>query len=384
MESRSRGETPNVGKRGAQHRFLALVAFLIAGFVLQACAIGETSSEAPEESASAPDSVGASTEANETPEATEEPSEPLPPLKVAIGSPSVFYGQAYLADTLGYYDELGIEVEIVVAGANQLTMLVAEQVDLMMAGMGGALVAVDDGMETKVIYGFLGNGGAGMLVGAEGITDPSQLTRVGTLQVGGSPYGYASFYKASLGLDYDIVNFGDNGLVNAALSSGSIDGAVSSYQALLPLLNEGSLNILIDPRDAEVRREIIGADIPEAGVVGLEDTLEEKRESVTRFLQALDMVREFYESSTPAEIAEALRQSPDLETNTVEQLEQAYIASETSLVPAGGYISESDWEAALRIYSYWGLAVDVADPAFTHSERIDMSFYEAGIGDPAQ
>jgi NitT/TauT family transport system substrate-binding protein len=365
-------------RKGVHVRFFVIT--LLAALVLQGCAAGQSPAATSVQSSEAP----AETSAESTAGATSTPSGPLAPLKVAVGSPSVFYGQAYLAQSLGYFDELGLEVEIVVAGSNQLTMLVAEQVDLMMAGMGGALLPVEEGKDTKVIYGFLGNGGAGMLVGTEGITDPSELTRVGTLQVGGSPYGYASFYKDSLGLDYEIVNFADNGLVNAALSSGSVDGAVSSYQALLPLIDEGTIDILIDPRDPDVRAEIIGADIPEAGVAGLAETLEAKRASVVQFIKAFGMVRDFYESSTPAEIAAALHESPDLQTNTVEQLEAQYNASEASLVPAEGYITESDWEAALNIYGYWGLDADLTQPEFEYSDRVDMSFYEEGIGEPSR
>lgn len=214
------------------------------------------------------------------PGATATPRAAVAPLKIAINAASATYAHLYVAQSEGYYADAGVDVTITPVGVNALNLLVANQVDIIVFGIGSALLTIKDGRETSILYGTLGNGVAGVMVGKKGIDDPTKIKRLGTRSIAQSSYGYAAYYKQRLGLTYDIVPFSDSNVMGAALTSGQVDGAVSTYLALSPVIARGDAVVLIDTRDAATRKKHIGEDFPESGIVGLKAPLDAKRRRI--------------------------------------------------------------------------------------------------------
>lgn len=341
--------------------------------LLEACG-GAPSANASATAASGTATAGAATAA---------PSAPVAPLKVAINAASATYAHLYVAQSEHFFADAGVDVTITPAGVNSLNLLVANQVDAIVFGVGSALVTVKDGRDTSILYGTLGNGVAGVLVAKKGIDDPAKIKRLGTGSVAQSSYGYAAYYKQRLGLTYDIVPFSDNNVLNAALTSGQVDGAVNTYLALAPVIAKGDATVLIDTRDAATRKKHIGADFPESGIVGLKPALAAKRESVTRFLKGVGTAAQFLSAKRPEEIAASLRKASDLQSLTLDALTSQVTNTQSSYSPNAGYISEDVWKFALSEYQFWGMGIDLTRPEYSYQSRVDMSYYEAGIGKPA-
>lgn len=362
-----------IGRR----RLLRLVAVGVGISLLEACGAPAAPSSSPATAAAgaigsvAPSAGGAAAA-----------SGPVPPLKVAINAPSATYAHLYVAQSERFFGDAGVDVTITPAGVNSLNLLVANQVDLIVFGVGSALLTVKDGRESSILYGTLGNGVAGVMVGKKGVDDPAKIKRMGAGSIAQSSYGYAAYYKQRLGLSYDIVPFSDNNVMAAALTSGQIDGAVNTYLSFAPTIARGDAVVLIDTRDAATRKKYIGEDFPESGIVGLKPALAAKRESVTRFVRGVGMAQKFLASKSAQEVATSLRKAADLQSLTLDALTSQVTNTQPSYSPSSGYISEELWRFALSQYQYWGMAIDLTRPEYGYKERVDMSYYEAGIGKP--
>ena len=334
--------------RRTKRRAIGISAMLLAAAALAACSSG-----APSAGTSA--SVGVQS------------------LRIGINSPGPVYAQAYLAAQEGYDKKEGVNVTIVNAGSNALNLLVANQVDLIIVGVGSALLPVKDGKSTSFIYATLGNGVTGMIAGRKGITSLSQIKRMGTGGIGTSTYGYASYYKQKLGLNYDIVPFQDNASMSASLVGGSIDGAVNSASVLLPLVNQG-VKILVDPRDPAVRAKYIAGSFPESGVIASDTS--KNTIAIQRFMDAMKLSQQYLASHSAKQIAAELHKVPDLQSIATDSLVTQVEATLPSYAPNKGEVTKSIWNLALSQYAFWGLGLDLTDARYSFKERVDMSFYD--------
>lgn len=309
---------------------------------------------------------------------------PVPPLTIAVFAINAAFAHVYVAEAEGYFQQSGVTVNVIDGtAANTLNLVVAGQADLGMIGAGTALLPVSQGKETSIVYAHIGNANGGVVVTRKGITSMSQIKRMAATTPGTSSYGYANFYKINQHLNYDIVPFQDVQTMRAALASGQVDGACNSYVQFQDLIANGQVNVLIDTRDPAVRKQYVGPDYPEAAIFGMTDNLNSKKQSMIRFLHAIGLADKFIDSHTPDQIAASLRKVAAFQTVTLSALTAQVVNSVPYYAPNHGYISASVWAFAMSQYKLWGLQVDPSNSEYSYQRRVNMSFYDAGIGKPS-
>jgi hypothetical protein len=113
----------------------------------------------------------------------------------------------------------------------------------------------------------------------------------------------------------------------------------------------------------------------------MDTRLQENREAIERFIQALREAEALIEQMTTQELAELTASYSDVFGGVpVEDLELAYQLIQP-IVPTGedaGRISETDWQAAIETLSFWeqpGASPD--DPRLQYDQMIDNSYFDA-------
>ena len=356
--------------------------FLVAVIATACGGSTATSTAAP----SAATASSASTSAAATSSAAPATLAPAAPLSIAVISLTAGNAVVYIAQAEGFFQKAGVEVKITDnAGAtNVLNLTVAGTVDLGMGGITAPLLVVPDGKQTTILYQYQGNGAGGFMLGRKDITDISQVKRVGAGTPGSSVFGYCNWYKQSLKASFECVPMADGPTRRAALLANQIEAELDVYPALQDLIDNGQGNILIDTRDAAVRKKYIGTDFGETAIWGLTANIAAKKESVTRFMKALGMAMDFIDKSSDQAVAQSLRKNQIFQSMTEDTLTKAEKAYRQFNYPNHGYITSEAWTFALQQYAGWGLgaAFDPKADAFSYAKRVDMSYYEAGIGKP--
>ena len=154
----------------------------------------------------------------------------------------------YLAETLGYAKQEGLDYSVKTVFANSLNLVVAGEGDFSVIGISSALVPVREGKETSIVYAISSGLATGFMVASQKVKTVADCTRVSTSRAGSAVFSSAMAYKTSGGGMFTILELGDaNQIVPSVLSGGS-DCAVSAMAVLQPGLEQG-LHLLIDPRN---------------------------------------------------------------------------------------------------------------------------------------
>lgn len=298
-------------------------------------------------------------------------------LSVVTGGASANQMVPYLAETLGYAEEEGLNLSVKSVDANVLNIIVSGQADVGEIGSGTALVPVKDGKDTAIIYA-LGSGSAtGFMAAIDGIDSPDQCTNVATHKAGSSAYSSAASYNEALDAGWAIQEYGTPTDVVASVLSGRNDCAVSSLGILTPGLSEG-LHLIIDP-DKDPGSVPPGSVQGALGVGlwGMKENLDSKRDAVVKLVKATNRVKEYLASTDPHKVAEALVKHSDFETNDVDRL-AANIAAETGLLfPDDGAILADNWPTTLRFYGWGNADIDPDDELWAFERRVDTSYFDA-------
>jgi ABC-type nitrate/sulfonate/bicarbonate transport system substrate-binding protein len=322
---------------------------------------------------------------------------PRDQLSINISTLDPAFAPLYLAQTMGAFARVNLDVKIVVAGsATQLPLLVSGGTDIAMLNAAAVLGARLKGADLTMIHNFATNSGGAYLVAAKpGIKTIKDCTRTGTLAVLSTVYNNTVRYKKDSGASYSIVLFSDYGTLTAALLSGNVDCAVESFAAILTSINSGSVHLIVDPRvPSTVPGYKAGAPSPYASnlgatIVGVQSHLKENRSKIVRFLRALQSIIPVLRTSSNARIAGLLKQSSDFDLLSRDSISQAFAAyrsspywlPETPTKPAG-YLPSSVFEDSLAYFKDGGLTGDLSSPVVSYANSVDMSYYKEAVVTP--
>ena len=312
---------------------------------------------------------------------------PVAPLTVAVISLTAGNAVTYVAQGEGFFEKAGVKVNFLdnVGATNLLNLTVSGQADLGQGGMPAPLLVVPDGKKTSILFAYQGNGAGGFMVGGKGITSLSQVKKVGGGAPGSSVFGYCNWYKLSLKATFDCVPMADGPTRKAALASGQVDAILDVYPQLIDMVAQNQVNVLIDTRDAAVRKQYIGADFGETAIWGMTDNLTSKKESVTRFMKAIGESVKFMDTQDEVKVATAIKKNKIFDNLSMDNITAQVKAYRQYNHPNSGYITEAVWKFGLQQYANWGLgaAFSPDKPEFQWAQRVDMSYYDNGIGKPA-
>ncbi|MBQ9933698.1 MAG: ABC transporter substrate-binding protein [Ruminiclostridium sp.] len=340
-------------------KYLALLLALV--MVLGLCACGGTAEEpAPEE---------------------ETQTETVELEKIVFTEPVRGYHWApvYLAQTLGYFAEEGLEAEFQsITGTPPHAALFSGDAQYTLVGIETALMCAEGGQGVKVLASTSQKYPYSLIGATEDYTTLESLKDgivAGGVNTAGGPYSFAMACVNHAGLtpevDVSVITMASVGYA-AAIDAGELQAAVSTNPWSEKNLLDLGGQVIVDGTDDAAIEEIIGSSSYELFVMMASDAyIAENGETVQKVVNAVAKAMQWMENATPEEIAENLL--PLFEGAQEELLYDANYDKERSITSYTGYHTESGYQAAINLTKLaGGITKDI--PA---EEIYDDSFLDA-------
>lgn len=303
-----------------------------------------------------------------------------PTITVAQAAKEINFGAAYIAQTLGFYKDAGVNVKLLdETGANTTTLVASGQAQLGELGPGAPLLMTKQGKPTTILYQQADAAAAAYLVAGPQTKsiDDIRGKRLGTFSVGSGTYAFAVRYNRDLGLKANLVPFQNPSAMVAGLAAKQVAAGTGAYTNYADQIKAGKLHLLIDPNVPAQRAKYVGDPYPAGVTFGLVDTVKKNRKAVVGYLEGRQRAVEWMNSHTPDEVSAQLRKSPNYKEFSADALKVSIERGLVFAYPSKGEIDEKTWEYALTQYATWGLdGFDATDPQYAYAKRVDMSYLD--------
>lgn len=242
---------------------------------------------------------------------------------------SVFYAPQYVAIKLGFFEEEGIDLELINSqGADKvMTAVLSNQVDIGFAGPEAAIYVYNEGKEDYAqVFAQVTQKDGSFLVSREKLNNFKWTDLKGKHVLpgrkGGVPYMTLQYVIEQHGLDIDTdLNF-DNSIsydtMNSAFAAGTGDFVTIFEPTATVFENEGKGYIV-----ASIGED--SGEIPFTAYFANKSFIEENPELIQKFVNALYKGQQWVSTHTPTEIAEVLTDSfPEVDLNVLETVVNRY------------------------------------------------------------
>ena len=304
-----------------------------------------------------------------------------PTLSVTTFGEFVTAADMYVAETKGFFDKVGVDVEIKNLGTGAVTSVAGGQDDLVTVTSIASFPVADQGRETSIIYQTQEGLGADILVSADSqIKDIMDLSgkKLGTLPPGTGFYGAASLYA-----DYVESKGGTRpklvlvkGADASVLASGIVDAVMSVPDNSLPYIKSGKARYLVNGATSPIAKSIAPENIVGPTNWGISSNLEKKRDAVVRYVAAMRMADEWMAKASDEEIAQELHALPGFSQSSIEDLVERVKVTRPYFTSTAGNISKETWDAALQSWVSWEIpGFDAESDKYSYDSRVDMSYW---------
>jgi ABC-type nitrate/sulfonate/bicarbonate transport system substrate-binding protein len=235
-----------------------------------------------------------------------------PHLRIGYGTTAGAAAPLWVAKDKGYFDEVGVNVEIVyVAGYTSIQGMLAGELQGAYGGCAEVMTARKAGSDL-VIIGTSANSNLYTIVSRREITEPKQLIgkRVAISRLGDTSHLSTQFALKQAGIDPQSVTYvqvGSTPARLAALQSGTVDAALQAAQNV-SIAKQLGLNILINLFDRRIPYCTSGVGVSKA-------YLESNAKTLESFMRALGkgiaFVREANANDVKAIMAKYMRMNPE-------------------------------------------------------------------------
>lgn len=247
---------------------------------------------------------------------------------------SIFYAPQYVAMELGYFEEEGINLELVTGfGADKtMTALLSGEADIGFMGSEASIYAYAEGAtDYPVNFAQLTQRAGNFLVAREDLSDFKWEDLKGTTvlggRAGGMPQMVFEYILKENGIDpkkdLTIIQNIDFGLTAAAFSGGKGDFTVE--------FEPGATNLTLEEKGYVVAS--LGVDsgyVPYTAYCAKQSYLDDNKEIIAGFMRALKKGVEYVETHTPEEIAKIIApQFPDNDEATIAIIIKRYQDQDT-------------------------------------------------------
>lgn len=293
---------------------------------------------------------------------------------------SVFYAPLYVAVSLGYFEEEGIELEIVTGGGsdNSMTALLAGEAEFALMGPETGVYVINEGKnEHPMIIGQLTKRDGSYLLSREDIDNFSwEMLRGRSViagRVGGMPYMTFMYILNKQGLipgeDVEVISNIQFNLMGGAFEGGTGDFVTLFEPTATQFENNGSGYIV-----ANIGLE--SGEVPYTTFMTMPQTIEDDPELVTAFMRAIYRAQIWVADASDNEIAEAMLPFfPDSDIPTLEIVANSY--RETDSWMQTPVMTQDSFDRLLEIIEFNGeLEKDV-----DFNQLIDNSFAASVIAD---
>lgn len=291
---------------------------------------------------------------------------------------SVFYAPLYVADSLGYFEKEGLDIEIVTGGGSDasMTALLAGEADFALMGPETGVYVVNEGKEDHpVIIGQLTKRDGSFLLGRDPVDEFSwDMLRGKSViggRVGGMPYMTLMYVLGKNGLvpgeDVEVINNIQFNLMGGAFRGGTGDYVTLFEPTATQFQNNGYGCIV-----ANIGLE--SGEVPYTAFMTSQKTVKEDPELVMKFLRAIVKAQKWVDSASDSDIAKAMQPYfPDSDLPTLEIVAKSY--RETDSWMKTPVMTEEAFSRLLDIIEYNGQLKSRVDFA----ELVDNSFAEKAV-----
>ena len=247
---------------------------------------------------------------------------------------SVFYAPLYVAVSNGYFEEEGMEVEIVTGGGSDksMTALLANEADVALMGPETGVYVVNQGQtEHPIIIAQLTKRDGSFLLGREAEPDFTWESLRGKSVIGGRPGGmpYMTLlyvlrqHGLEPGQDVEVINNVQFNLMGGAFEGGTGDYVTLFEPTASQFQAQGKGHIV-----ANIGLE--SGEVPYTTFMVRPETIQEEPDFVSAFVRVIYRAQQWVQSATDAQIAEAMQPFfPDTDLATLEAVAKSYRATDS-------------------------------------------------------
>ena len=291
---------------------------------------------------------------------------------------SVFYAPLYVAASQGFFEDEGLDIEIVTGGSSDasMTALLAGEADFALMGPETGVYVINEGKtEHPVIIGQLTKRDGSFLLGREPVDNFSwDMLRGKSViggRVGGMPYMTLMYVLNKHGLtpgeDVDVINNIQFNLMGGAFTSGAGDFVTLFEPTATQFQNEGAGYIA-----ANIGLE--SGEVPYTTFMTSPDTVKNDPELIMKFIRAIAKAQDWVRTASDNEIAKAMQPYfPDTAVETLEIVAKSY--RETDSWMQTPVMTEEAFERLLDIIDFNGQLTERVD----FKELVDNSFAEKAL-----
>ncbi|MBR2223575.1 MAG: ABC transporter substrate-binding protein [Christensenellaceae bacterium] len=254
--------------------------------------------------------------------------EGLKKITVSEVAHSVFYAPQYIAMELGYFEEEGLEIELINGGGadNVMTAILSGEAEIGLAGPEAAIYVLNEGKENhSVIFAQLTKRDGSFLVGREDKEFSWDMLRGSTIiggRKGGVPEMTLEYVLKQNGLipgkDVTIDTSIDFNLMAGAFTSGTGDYVTLFEPTAVSVEEEGQGYVL-----TSIGQE--SGEIPYTAYFASKEFIAENEDIIEKFTRAIAKGQLWVQEHTPLEIAELmLPYFADSELAVLEQVAASY------------------------------------------------------------
>lgn len=286
------------------------------------------------------------------------------------------WAPAYLAQTLGYFEEEGLTAEFqTVTGGSPHSAIFSGDADFTLAGIEMALTAAEAGQGCKIVlsttqkYPY-------QLIGANENYSTIESLRGGVIAGGqgatSAPQAFARACLQSAGMtaneDASVITMASPAYA-AAIQSGEIQAAIGVNPWCSKQLVDNGGVVIVDGTDDAVIEQMIGSASYELfAIITSDATIEKDPEMVQKAVNAMYKALKWMETATPEEIAEQML--PLFEGAEEELLYDAQYDKEHEMANYTGLHTETGFAAGLAMSKLSGAITQ----EFDESQIYDESF----------
>lgn len=242
---------------------------------------------------------------------------------------SVFYAPQYVAINLGYFEDEGIEIELINGGGadNVMTAVLSNQIDIGFAGPEAAIYVYNEGAEDYAeVFAQLTKRDGSMLVAREKINnftwDMLKGKHILPGRTGGVPYMTFEYVLKNNGINPKTDLNMDTSISFNAMTSAFVAGTgdfVTVFEptaSSLELNNQGYIVTAVGAHTDE---------IPYTSYFAKKSYIEKNPELITHFVNAVSKGLGYVNSHTAKEIADVIVSSfPDADVEIIEKAIENY------------------------------------------------------------
>lgn len=276
----------------------------------------------------------------------------------------------------GYFEDEGLDVEIVTSGA-AVAALVSGQADVLGGSLQQGYGPINEGQDLKLLGLRYSGGVIAFAASTPEIGSVQDCKTWATFSPGSGTYMWAVALTQAFGIDDpEIRASSDFGAIAGMLASGQVNCANGTYDSLAPLVAEGKAKWVVRPDQGDLPAAI--SEFPDSGTWVTQKALDTKRDELVGFIRALNRAEDWIAKTPALEVVEFVQSKvPEYRTMEAADMAEQLEINNAFAAPDNGTIDEDLYNRFLQYMNDGGFDfLDPSDSKFSYENVVDLSVLE--------